>query len=105
MPAEVDCVHPNRCQTRPGCVMAPPMSVNDINEDTRYTICRMIDAVGFKIREDWDWNWLEEISGEHCPEIDELLWRDAWKALLQEDWLSLQSTNAKMRRISTILPL
>src|SRR5688500_7017671 len=85
--------------------MATPIRINDIDEGTRYTICRMIGAVGYKIREDWDWNWLEEISGESCPEIDELLWRDAWKALLQEDWLSLQSTNAKRRRISTILPL
>jgi|SRR5688572_12807188 len=85
--------------------MAEPLSTENIDESTAYTICRLIAQVGWKLRDDWDWQWVEKISGNYRSHIDPSLWSDAWKLLLQKDWLSLQSTNGRVPKISSITPL
>jgi internalin A len=74
------------------------------DEEFAYTLCQLVDAVGWSIRNDWDWNWLNNHKGRYYPLLNESLLRDAWKALAKEHWLSLQ-TISDDRKISTIAPL
>jgi hypothetical protein len=75
----------------------------DLDNATAYTICRLIDSVGWAIKEDWDWNWLEKIKGGYRFQIDPSLVAPAWQLLSQKDWLSLQTISQD--RISIVTPL
>src|SRR4051794_11335376 len=77
----------------------------DLDEETAYTICQMIDMVGYSIKEKWDWDWLKKKRRKYRSLIDPSLVSAAWDALVQKDWLSLQATNDETRRITTVAPL
>lgn len=77
----------------------------DLDDETAYTICQMIDTVGWQIKEKWDWNWLKKRRRNYRSLIDKSLVSAAWNLLVQKDWLSLQTTDDETRRISTIAPL
>lgn len=77
----------------------------DLDEETAFTICQLINHVGFQIVDDWDWDFLERGRDDYRKLIDIRLLRKAWKVLAKKDWLSLQTTNDVDKRISTIAPL
>src|SRR2546426_782561 len=77
----------------------------DLDEETAYAVCQLIDVVGCHIKDDWDWNWLKERRDDYRSLINRSLARAAWNLLAQRDWLSLQATDDETRRISTIAPL
>jgi len=77
----------------------------DLDDETAFTICRMISVVGFQIQANWDWNWLENKNEDYRALITIPLARAAWELLLQKDWLSLQTTDNESRRIMAICPL
>ena len=77
----------------------------DLDEETAYTICQMIDVVGSRIKENWDWDWLKKRRPNYRSLIDRSLASAAWDALVQKDWFSLQTTNDETRRITTVAPL
>jgi Leucine-rich repeat (LRR) protein len=76
-----------------------------LDNETAFTICRMIEYVGSSIRDDWDWDWLRKKRKNYRKLIDLELLKDAWDELFQKDWFSLQTTNDVDKRISTIVPL
>ena len=76
-----------------------------LDNETAFTICRLIDYVGSSIREDWDWDWLQKKRKNYRKLIDLDLLKDAWNELFKRDWLSLQTTNDVDKRLSTITPL
>jgi hypothetical protein len=76
-----------------------------LDNETAFTICRMIEYVGSSIRDDWDWDWLRKKRKNYRKLIDLDLLKDAWDELFQKDWFSLQTTNDVDKRISTIVPL
>jgi Leucine-rich repeat (LRR) protein len=77
----------------------------DLDQETAFTICRLIDEVGWEVVEDWDWNWLEGKRKDYRSLIKIPVLEKAWKLLLKKEWLSLQTTNDVDKRISTITPL
>lgn len=77
----------------------------DLDDDTAYTICRMIDIVGYKVQANWNWNWLQGKNVDYRSLINFRLAKAAWSLLLRAEWVSLQTTDDEMRRISTISPL
>lgn len=77
----------------------------DLDQETAYTICRLIGRVGWDLKEDWDWNWLAGEQDDYRSLIDIPLLKKAWKVLAEKDWLSLQTTNDADKRISTVSPL
>ena len=77
----------------------------DLDEETAYAVCRMIDVVGYAVKDNWDWNWLEGRKKSYRSLIDRSLIARAWRLLAQKEWLSFQTTNSKERRIATIAPL
>jgi Leucine-rich repeat (LRR) protein len=78
---------------------------SDLDQETAFAICRMIDMVGHELVDDWDWNWLEDETVDFRSLIDPSLLAGAWKLLSRKDWFSLQTTNDEDKRISTIAPL
>jgi Leucine-rich repeat (LRR) protein len=78
---------------------------NDLDEETAYAICRMIDVVGSDIKDDWDWDWLKERRGDYRSLISPSLALSAWRLLKEKDRLSLQTTDDETRRITTVAPL
>jgi len=78
---------------------------SDLDEETAYTICQLINAVGWKIRKKWDWNWLEKGRGNFRSLISHSLAVPAWRVLAETDWFSLQTTDDETRRITTVAPL
>lgn len=77
----------------------------DLDQETAFTICQLIDNVGSQVKEDWDWDWLEGERDDYRSLIEIPLLKKAWRLLLEKDWLSLQTTNSVDKRISTISPL
>lgn len=77
----------------------------NLDQETAYTICKMIDCVGWDLVEDWDWNWLGDIKEDYRPLIKHSLLSKTWKALQAKEWLSFQTTNLNNKQISTIAPL
>jgi hypothetical protein len=76
-----------------------------LDQETAFTICRLIDRVGWDLKEDWDWNWLEKKRKNYRKLIDPSLLEQAWEKLFHLDWLSLQTVGSGEKRISTIEPL
>ena len=77
----------------------------DLDQETAFTICRLIDRVGWEIVEDWDWNWLEGKHKDYRSLIKIPVLQKAWKSLRKKEWLSLQTISDADKRISTITPL
>jgi len=77
----------------------------NLDQETAYTICRMVDSVGWSLVEKWDWNWLDKAGEDYRSSIDPALIEGAWKLLFEKEWYSLQTTNGLSKRISTIAPL
>jgi hypothetical protein len=77
----------------------------DLDQETAFTICQLIDQVGWQIVENWDWNWLEGKRKDYRSLIKSSVLEKAWKLLVEKEWLSLQTTNDVYKRISTIVPL
>ncbi len=78
----------------------------DLDEETAYTICQLISAVGWEIKgKKWDWDWFKEKRGDYRSLISRSLAVPAWRLLAEKDWLSLQTTSEEMPRISTVVPL
>jgi hypothetical protein len=75
------------------------------NEDFAYTLCQLINAVGYKIKDGWDWNWLEKLKGRYADAINPSLLSTALKLLTVKHSLSLQTIRDDERKISTIAPL
>jgi hypothetical protein len=75
----------------------------DLDQETAFTICRMINSVGWELVEDWDWNWLKKKRKNYRSLIKHELLEGAWKLLFEKDWYSLQNISGK--KISTIRPL
>ncbi|MBI3851581.1 MAG: leucine-rich repeat domain-containing protein [Verrucomicrobia bacterium] len=65
----------------------------------------MIDSVGWQLKEDWDWHWLEGKRKNYRSLIDPAMLDAAWKLLVEKDWFSQQTTNDVDKKISTITPL
>src|SRR2546426_373530 len=77
----------------------------DLDQETAFTICRMIDSVGHDLVEDWDWDWLEKQHKNYRSKIDPAILEPAWKLLLAKEGFSLQTINNRDKKISTIAPL
>jgi Leucine-rich repeat (LRR) protein len=77
----------------------------DLDQETAFTICKLIDHVGSEIVQDWDWDWLEGKRKNYRTLIKIPVLEKAWKILRKQEWLSLQTTNDVDKRISTITPL
>jgi hypothetical protein len=80
----------------------------DLDQERAYTICRLIDAVGWEIRGgDWDWDWLQQTKGDYRRLIqrERSIVEPAWRSLAEEEGLSLQTTSDDMPRVSTVVPL
>lgn len=77
----------------------------NLDQEIAFTICRMINSVGWELAEDWDWNWLEKARDDYRSLIEPDMLEGAWKLLFKKDWLSLQTTNDVAKRISNITPL
>ena len=78
---------------------------DDLDNETAYTICQLIDTVGSEIKENWDWEWLEKPRRDYRVLIDQSILEPAWRLLAQKDWLSLQTVFDGSKKISTIAPL
>lgn len=76
----------------------------DLDQETAFTICRMIDWVGSQLKDDWDWDWLRKRRKHYHELNDPSLLKEAWARLLEQDFLSLQ-TSSRERKVSTVLPL
>jgi Leucine-rich repeat (LRR) protein len=79
--------------------------VGELDEETLYTICRLIDRVGYQIKADWDWDWLKKRRRSYRSLLNRSLMNAAWKVLATKDWLSLQTTDDRTRKLKTIAPL
>jgi hypothetical protein len=77
----------------------------DLDQETAFTICRLIDHVGPSLKDDWDWDWLDGESLDYRALIEISLLKKAWKVLATKDWLSLQTISDEDKRICTISPL
>jgi hypothetical protein len=78
----------------------------DLDEETAYTICQLISAVGYEIKAfNWDWEWFSEKRGNYRSLISRALAVRAWRLLAEKDFLNLQATSDEMPRISTVAPL
>jgi Leucine-rich repeat (LRR) protein len=77
----------------------------DLDEETAFTICMLIDQVGSDVKEDWDWDWLEGKTGGYRLLIDRSLLKAAWRLLAQKDFLNLQTVDDESKRVTTITPL
>jgi hypothetical protein len=63
----------------------------NLDNETAYTICRLIDAVGWEIKgKNWNWDWLNGKRGRYRSLIDTSIVESAWRLLGQKVWLSLQ---------------
>ena len=43
---------------------------SDLDQETAYTICRLINVVGWSLTDDWDWNWLNKKRRNYRSLID-----------------------------------
>src|SRR5579883_3215029 len=78
----------------------------DLDEETAYTICQLISAVGSEIKGfNWDWEWFREKRGDFRSLISRSLAVAAWRLLAQKDSLGLQMIGDEDPRISTVVPL
>jgi hypothetical protein len=77
----------------------------DLDEETAFAICQLIEAVGWEINDDWNWNWLAGEKLNYRSLIDHSILETAWRLLAQKDCLNLQTMNDESKRISTIVPL
>lgn len=78
----------------------------EIDEDTAYTMCHLINFVGNDIEGfDWDWDWYTETRGEFRNLLKRSLVVKAWKQLEHLDLISLQATDDEMPRIVSLAPL
>src|SRR4029079_13610183 len=77
----------------------------NLDQETAFTICQLIDHVSYDIVDDWDWDFLKGATDDYRKLIDIRLLRKAWKVLVKKDWFSLQTTNDEDKRVSTIVPL
>jgi Leucine-rich repeat (LRR) protein len=77
----------------------------DLDQETAFTICRMIESVGWEIAEDWDWDWLKEERKDYRALLKPAWLKKAWELLSEKGWYSLQTTNDNDKRISTVVPL
>jgi hypothetical protein len=78
----------------------------DLDEETAYTICQLISAVGGDIKGyDWDWEWFREKRGNYRSLINRSLAMQAWRLLAEKDELSLQTISDEDPRVSTVVPL
>jgi internalin A len=77
----------------------------DLDQETAFTICRLIDQVGWQIVENWNWNWLEGKRKDYRSLIKIPLLKKAWELLVEKEWLSLQTINDANKRVCTIAPL
>ncbi len=78
----------------------------DLDEETAYTICRLINAVGWEIKGmNWDWEWFKEKHGNYRSLINRSLARSAWRLLADREQLSLQTSSDEEPRITTVVPL
>src|SRR2546423_8288918 len=80
----------------------------DLDQEKAYTICRLMDAVGWEIRGgDWDWDWLQQTKGDYRRLIqrERSIVEPAWRMLAEKEGLSLQTTSEDMPRVSSLAPL
>src|SRR5947207_2413642 len=77
----------------------------DLDQETAFTICQLIDHVGSDLDDDWDWDWLEGENKDYRKLIKIPFLKKAWRELAAKEWLSLQTTNDEDKRVSTIAPL
>ncbi len=77
----------------------------DLDQETAFTICQLIDCVGWSLKDDWDWDWLKGKGKDYRSLIKIPLLKKAWQKLIEQEWLSLQTTNDVDKRISTIGPI
>src|SRR5437879_8869149 len=78
----------------------------DLDEETAYTSCQLISAVGLEIKGySWDWEWFREKRGDYRSLISRSLAVRAWRWLAEKEGLSLQMTSDDMPRVSTVVPL
>ncbi len=78
----------------------------DLYEETAYTICQLIDAVGWEIEgHNWDREWFKEKRGDYRSLINRSLAVSAWRLLAEKGFLNLQTIGDEDPRISTIAPL
>jgi internalin A len=76
----------------------------DLDQETAFTICRMINTIGYDFVENWDWNWLDGKRRNYRSVINKSWVKPAWDRLFGKQWLSLQTANDH-KKISTIAPL
>ncbi len=77
----------------------------NLDQETAFTICQLIDAVGTEVTEDWDYDWLDGENPDYRALIKLPLLRQCWKLLAAKEWFSLQTTNDVDKRISTLAPI
>jgi len=78
----------------------------DLDEETAYTICQLIDAVGYEIKGmNWGWEWSKEKRGDFRSLIARSLARSAWHLLAEKEFLNLQTIGDEDPQITTIVPL
>lgn len=80
-------------------------AVKNLDEETIYTLCRIIDRVGYEIKTNWDWEWLEKGKNNYRTLLNRSLMNAAWQLLTEKDWLSLQTISDDDKKITTIAPL
>ena len=77
----------------------------DLDEETAYTICNLIDSVGWEIKDNWGMEWYKEKRGNYRSLINRSLAVRAWRLLAEKERLSLQTIGDEDPRISTVVPL
>src|SRR6185503_16595016 len=77
----------------------------NLDQETAYTLCRLIEPVGSDIMENWDWEWLSKKRSDYRILLDVSLLERAWPLLRQKDWFSLQTNGSREKRVTTIVPL
>ena len=77
----------------------------DLDQETAYAVCKLIDRVGWEMSEDWDWNWLDKRRKDYRPLIQTFSLERVWDLLHRKDWLSFQVTNGRQKPLTTIAPL
>src|SRR5687767_5492255 len=78
----------------------------DLDEETAYTICRLIDMVKWEIKgKDLAWDWLKERHGGYRSLISRSLAVSAWCLLVDKERMTLQTIGDEEPRITTVVPL
>jgi hypothetical protein len=75
----------------------------NLDRETAYAICCLIDRVGSEITDDWEWDWLEKHK-DYRRLIRTFPLEQVWDLLRCKDWLSFQVTNARQKPLTTIAP-